>query len=281
MCFFLFPSILSSHNRKTTQWEHPLRAGTGSRFPGHPLQNHHASITPALPYNAPHQFTHQLHQAQTPTHTLGGPTAGWDQMGTSTPPGELAQQHYSPHQHRQSLVGGQPGPHQYSSSHSGSIGSPGTPGSMVGGQAGPGYNLHQRQQSMPHILSSPSHPQAHWEQMRRTNERGKLLGDPYLTAEHIRQSSQDSGVVTNLSTYGHEYAMADEMDSPVGAGGGGHGTSFGQQSHLPQQRRNMEIIDHLPGANVDTGITGMETDIQPSIDPSMMVGDLENYSQWV
>lgn len=134
---------------------------------------------------------------------------------------------------------------------------------------------------MPHILSSPSHPQAHWEQMRR-NERGKLLGDPYLTAEHIRQSSQDSGVVTNLSSYGHDYAMADEMDSPVGAGGGGgHGTSFAQQSQL-QPRRNMEIIDHLPGANVDTGMTGMETDnLQPSIDPSMMVGDLENYSQWV
>lgn len=109
-------------------------------------------------------------------------------------------------------------------------------------------------------------------------ERGKLLGDPYLTAEHIRQSSQDSGVVANLS-YGHDYTMADDMDSPIGAGRGGHVTSFVQQSQLPQRRN--ELIDHLPGANVDTGMSGMETDLQPSIDPSMMVGDLENYSQWV
>lgn len=174
-------------------------------------------------------------------------------------------------------MGTQPSPHQYSSS----IGSPVAQGNVLGGQPVLGYNHHQRQQSMPHILSSPSHPQGHWDQMKRlqVEQRGKLLGDPYLTAEHIRQSSQDSGVVANLSSYGHEYTMTDDMDSPVGAGGGGgHITSFGPQSQIPQRRN--EIIDHLPGANVDTGMSGMEMEIQPSIDPSM-VGDLESYSQWV
>ena len=266
LCIFL---SLHSHNHKTTQWEHPLRTGTGSRFPGHPLQNHqHAGITPAVPYNAPHHLSHQLHQAQTPSHAIGGHSAGWDQMGTSTSPGDLAPQH-SRH-----WVGSQHGSHQYSSS----IGSPVAQGSVAGGQPGHGYN-HQRQQSMPHILSSPSHPQGHWEQVKRLQmERGKLLGDPYLTAEHIRQSSQDSGVVANLTSYGHDYAMTDDMDSPVGAGGGGggHVASFAQQSQIQQR-----IIDNLPGANVDTGMSGMEMEIQPSIDPSMMVADLENYSQWV
>ena len=102
-----------------------------------------------------------------------------------------------------------------------------------------------------------------------------LHADPYLSGSehHHRQGSQDSGVVATPNY--PEFPAIDDMDTGV------HMNQFGHQQF--QQPWNGNVINNLPGTNVDTGVTRMDpeapSDLQPSIDPNFPPPDLNQYTE--
>lgn len=231
--------VCCSHNTRTTTWEDPRKVLSMGRAP---VQSPHH--LPMPPYPQPPHVQPQTHQ-----HTISNQSVdsiplpeGWQKAFTAE--GEA---YYVNHKNRTTSWFHPSGP-QHHHSHSYASGSRGV---------GPGYQNYSPQQGLSlqqHLqvdkdvrrlpYYDPHHRQEHLLQqqptvMEASRVPATLYNDPYLSSNHIRQASHDSGLGVTAMPYQSDVAM--DFDESMETG----------HSSVNKISRIQDYLDTMPATDID------------------------------